>query len=223
MRSFLSLIAPIIVLFASCSTRYQPDGLTGGYEEVQLGENIFSVTFRGNGYTKKQKAVDLCLLRCAELTNENGFKYFSIINQNSDVTNSSYTSPSSSVTTGSVNSYGQVNAYTNTYGGQTYNFSKPSTNNTIIMHKNKPDKGISFDANFLIKSIGDKYRIDVGKGGKLVETPYRHSNKTSEVSESQSPLQISYEDQKKRLLDMYIAKEITKSEYFDLRRELDKK
>jgi len=32
----------------------------------------------------------------------------------------------------------------------------------------------------------------------------------------------SYEDKKKQLLDMYLQKEITKEEYFELRRELDK-
>lgn len=215
-------IAPLIVFIASCSTRYQPDGFTGGYEEVQLSENIFSVTFSGNGYTKKQKAVDFCLLRCAELTKENGFEYFSIINQNNDVTNTSYTSPSSSVTTGSVNSYGQVNAYTNTYGGQTYNFSKPSTNNTILMHKNKPNEGTAYNASFLIKSIGGKYGIEFNQSGELVSNPYRQSKKTSESKENQISSQESYDDQKKRLLDMYLSKEITKSEYFDLRRELDK-
>lgn len=143
----------LTAFFSSCATSYQPDGLAGGYEELRLGENLYSVTFSGNGYTRKKRAVDFCLLRCAEITKENEFKYFTIVSQNNDVTNTSFTSPSSSVTTGSVNSYGQVNAYTTNYGGQTYNFSKPSASNTIALHKDKPSGVISFEADLIIKSV----------------------------------------------------------------------
>lgn len=158
MKVFLQLISTS--LFFSCATSYKPDGFTGGYEELQLGENLFSVSFRGNGYTRKKRATDFCLLRCAEITKENGFRFFTVVNQNNDVSNSSFTTPSSSVTTGTVNSYGQVNAYTTNYGGQTYNISKPSTSNTILLHKTKPTRGISYEAEFVVKSIKTKYDIE---------------------------------------------------------------
>ena len=154
------LLAVFISLFFSAATSYQPEGLTGGYEELQLGENLFSVNFSGNGYTRSQRATDFCLLRCAEITKENGFKFFNIVNQNNDVSNTSFTTPSSSVTTGNINSYGQVNAYTTNYGGQTYNFSKPSTSNTILLHKTKPTRGISYEADFIIRSIKTKYGLE---------------------------------------------------------------
>jgi len=147
------------MILSSCSTRYKADGFTGGYEELQLSENMFTVSFRGNGYTRKQRAIDFCLLRCAEITENHGYKYFTIVDQRNDIENSSHTTPSSSVTTGTVNSYGGINAYTTNYGGQTYNISRPSASNTILCYKEKPRQGIAYNTDFLIKSISEKYQI----------------------------------------------------------------
>ena len=47
----------------SCATTYQSEGLTGGFSETQLDENIFRVTFYGNGYTGKERVTDFALLR----------------------------------------------------------------------------------------------------------------------------------------------------------------
>ena len=65
--------------------------MMGGYEELQLSENMFTVSFRGNGYTRKQRAIDFCLLRCAEITENHGYKYFTIVDQRNDIENSSHT------------------------------------------------------------------------------------------------------------------------------------
>ena len=45
---------------------------------------------------------------------------------------------------------------------------------------------------------------------------------TKTKSEVSAKPVVSYEDKKKQLLDMYLQKEITKEEYFELRKELDK-
>ena len=148
-----------LILFCSCSTRYKPEGFTGGYEQLQLSENMFRVSFRGNGYTKKQKATDFCLLRCAELTENNGFKYFSIVDQIKDTKNLAHTNPNSLATTGVVNAGGSINAYTIIYGEETYHIAKPKNSNTIICYKSKPSQGIAYSADFLTKSIGQKYGI----------------------------------------------------------------
>ena len=62
-----------------CATTYKELGRSGGYHEIQLDENIFKVTFSGNGYTSMEMAKDFALLRSAELTIEKGYKYFSLI------------------------------------------------------------------------------------------------------------------------------------------------
>ena len=49
----------VSMILSSCSTRYQAEGLYDeGYEELQLAENMFRVSFRGNKYTRKQKVID---------------------------------------------------------------------------------------------------------------------------------------------------------------------
>ena len=161
-------MARIIVLIAlffilqGCSTKYQEVGFKGGYSEMQLDENIFKVSFKGNGYTKREKVADFTLLRSAELTLDNGYSYFSVIDANSYSTNSTYTTPATSSSTGSVyvsdnKIYGH--STTITTKGQTYNISKPRSTNTIVCFKEKHTSGFSYNAKFVLKSIREKYSI----------------------------------------------------------------
>jgi hypothetical protein len=69
---------PGVGLLAACATAYQQKGLTGGFDETQLDRDVFRVTFKGNGYTAPERATDLALLRCAEITLANGHKYFAV-------------------------------------------------------------------------------------------------------------------------------------------------
>lgn len=155
----------VIVLFIQgCSTSYQKSGFSGGYSETQLDENVFTVSFRGNGYTGRERVTDFTLLRSAELTLNNGFKYFSIINSNNYTSNSTYVSPTTSNTTGSAYSSGNYaygSATTTTSGGQVYNISKPSSSNTIVCFKEKPNNMFSYNAKFIYKNIRKKYNITV--------------------------------------------------------------
>ena len=145
-------IIPIILILAlqGCATTYQKSGFSGGYSETQLDENVFTVSFRGNEYTGRERVADFTLLRSAELTLENGYKYFAVIDANSYTSNSTYTTPATSYTTG---------ATTTTYGGQTYNISKPSSSNTIVCFKEKPDSVFTYNAEFIYKNIRQKYDI----------------------------------------------------------------
>jgi len=153
----------IIIVISSCATTYQRVGFTGGYSETQLGDNIFQVSFRGNGYTSRERVSDFALLRSAELALEHGFRYFVIVESQKRTKISTYTTPSTSYTTGSVYSnenyaYGSVT--TTSYGGQTYFISKPRATNMILCFKSKPKiNGLIFDAEFVAKSIKEKYGI----------------------------------------------------------------
>jgi hypothetical protein len=151
----------IAILLSGCATSYQRKSFTGGYSETQLGENIFQVFFKGNGYTSRERAFDFSMLRSAELTLENGFRYFIIVQAEKDSKVSAYTTPSTSYTTGSAygtGNYAYGNATTTTYGGHTYFISKPGVINTILCFSEKPDvSGLVYDARFVAKSIRDKY------------------------------------------------------------------
>jgi len=156
----LTLLA---VALAGCATAYQRQGFTGGFSETQLGENIFQVSFKGNGHTSRERASDFALLRSAELALENGFKYFIIVDSEKYTKTGTYTTPTNSYTTGSAygtGNYAYGSATTTTTGGQTYFISKPRSINTIVGFKEKPEtNGLVYDAVFVVKSIKGKYDI----------------------------------------------------------------
>lgn len=147
----------LLAMLSGCATSYQPHGWTGGYSTTQLADNAFKVTFSGNGYTTRGRAVDFALLRSAEVTLEHGFNYFAIIDGQSYSSQSAYTTPTT--TYGSAYAYGNT-AYgsATTYGGQTFVISKPSTSNMIVCFKKKP-KGFVFNAHFVAHSLRQKYGI----------------------------------------------------------------
>lgn len=67
-----------ILLLAGCQTGYQPRGATGGYEEQKLDEDMYRVSFYGNGNTPRGAVLKYFLYRCAELTLERGYAYFEL-------------------------------------------------------------------------------------------------------------------------------------------------
>jgi hypothetical protein len=77
-------IASICVLaaaaaLAGCATPYQAVGLTGGYTNKKVDDQTYHVEFSGNGYTSRQMVHKYFMYRCAELTQQEGYKYFMII------------------------------------------------------------------------------------------------------------------------------------------------
>jgi len=163
MKKIYYLFFSAIALFISCVTPYQSTDYTGGYDETQLAENLFSVVFKGNGYTSFERTTNYCLLRCAELAKKNGYGYFVIVENKERVSHSTYTAPTNYNTSGGVNSIGNTtygNFNTTTSGGQTYNIAKPSVNNTIKCFKEKPSNyEIVYESDYIIKSIKSKYQI----------------------------------------------------------------
>jgi len=160
----------LCIAVAGCATQYQPNGITGGFDETQLGPKVYRVTFKGNGYTSPERAADLALLRCADLTLQSGYSYFAIVDAQTWNKVSSFTTPTQSYTTGLATAYGYGNtatAYgqstTTTYCGQTFTFNKPSATNTIVMVKNQNEiAGMTYAARFLADSLGKKYQVNRG-------------------------------------------------------------
>ncbi len=162
-----------ILFLGGCATAYQPKGMTGGFSSTQLDTNVFTVTFKGNGFTDREKSNDYALLRCAEIALENGYDYFVIIDAQQYSKNSTYTTPTKATTKVNTNTYGSVYGYrstatynANTYGtatttvtgGQTRNISKPRTSNSIVCFNERP-QGFSYNAKFVSRSIKSKYGI----------------------------------------------------------------
>lgn len=138
----------------------QREAMTG-YSSFQLDSNIFKITYKGNHRTKKERINNFALLRSAEITIENGFKYFIIINSDQYSTLKSYTSPVTAETEINPDLSGGLfgpTATTTISGGETTYSESPTSSNTIICFKEKPE-GFSYNARFLEKSLKQKYNI----------------------------------------------------------------
>lgn len=83
---------------------YGPSGFTGGYSELKLSKNSYEVHVNGNGWTSQETVRVYLLRRCAELTQQAGYKYFLITSENPSVRESS----SSTTTMHPVNGGGFV-------------------------------------------------------------------------------------------------------------------
>ena len=70
-----------LVLAGCASTPYQRIGKAGegGYSSTRHAKDSYTVTFRGNEYSKDEQIYDYALLRSAELTKELGFAYFVVL------------------------------------------------------------------------------------------------------------------------------------------------
>ena len=160
MKRFFGVIA-CLLLMAGCATAYRPYSFLGGggWREVQLADNTFKVTFEANGYTSDAEATDMALLRSADLTLANGFKYFVIGVASDDSRAGSFTMP----TTTNINltSYGSTTTGTaQTYGGQTFLFSFPTPSFTFTCFTERPAfQSTIYDASLISKSMRKTYGI----------------------------------------------------------------
>jgi len=150
----------LLLSLSSCmETSYRPTGsVWTGFSEVQLAPNKFRVNFNGNITDDKNRIRDFTLLRSAEVTIENGFKYFSIIGEKDLTENVEVSTPMHSYSSGSI--YGSsFNSNTSYYGGGSNSYRLPVFNNTIVCYTHKP-KGVDvYDAAFLVKSLKEAYDI----------------------------------------------------------------
>ncbi|MBU0534507.1 MAG: hypothetical protein KJ887_06925 [Candidatus Omnitrophica bacterium] len=157
------ILSFMLIFIMGCATVYKPSGLTGGYEDLKLQDDIYQVSFRGNSYISSEKVRNYSLLRASEIAIENGYKYFIILENQDYVKTSTYTTPVQTNTYGNVSSYGTTGSYTGTThvsGGQTYIYHKPRSTITIKCYKEKPDvDGIVYDASQIKQNLSEKYKL----------------------------------------------------------------
>ncbi|MGI9419055.1 MAG: CC0125/CC1285 family lipoprotein [Geminicoccaceae bacterium] len=77
------LAVPLLLGLAACATEtpYQPGEGGYGYKEQQIEENRYRVIFTGNPSTSRETVQNYLLYRAAELTVQNGFDYFTVVDQ----------------------------------------------------------------------------------------------------------------------------------------------
>lgn len=158
----------LVAFLSGCATPYQSLGLGGGYSESKLDEDTYKVSFRGNGYTSQEAVQDNLLRRCAELTMQNGYKYFVILTGDGNDRVSQFSTPETVNTTGFGTSHGYGNIYPNnyTYNGfanynssttvnpsQTYFVHRYSNNVIIKMLKNKKGFPTAMNAEIMMQNM----------------------------------------------------------------------
>ena len=81
MRFVLCIVSlgTAICLSGCAATPYQATASDDGYSETRLSEDMFQVSFMGNRHTSAQQVQDFALLRAAEVTRANGFRWFAIV------------------------------------------------------------------------------------------------------------------------------------------------
>ncbi len=181
-------LVSLVLTLTGCMTPYTSDGLLGGYSEVQLSENVWRVSFQGNGYTSRERAVDMAMLRSADLTIQQGYSYFAFSDSKSRTdTVGIGTTPTTSYTTGSAyrsgnNVYGS--ATTTTTGGQAIFISTPTANNTVVMFKDKPENvsGMVYNATFVCNSLGKKYDVQCTTRTAKTSAPEKQQQANTEVT-----------------------------------------
>lgn len=108
---------------AGCATPYQPMGALGGYEDMQVGQDMYRIAVLANGYTTPERAQKIALLRAADLTIQKGFTHFTVVGD-----------PGSEV---SRNRYGEF----------------PSNSMVIKMQKGSDVTSTSYDAAIIAKEL----------------------------------------------------------------------
>lgn len=158
--SVVGLVFLIGILFSGCATNYGSKSFWhGGYSDMKIQDDTFSISFSGNSSTSTERAGAFALLRCAEVTLENGYNYFTIIGGGTSIKQSAYTTPVQSHTTGSF--FGNTYTGQTTYsGGKTFVTESPKSNCIIQCFKEKPENVMVLDAKQVRDNIKAKYKIE---------------------------------------------------------------
>jgi hypothetical protein len=82
---------------AACGTTgptpYQPGmGAERGYSESRIENDRYRISFKGNSMTGRETVENYMLFRAAELTLQNGFDHFTIVNRDTDRERRTYSS-----------------------------------------------------------------------------------------------------------------------------------
>jgi hypothetical protein len=98
-KSAAFAVVALAATLAGCATPtpYQPNvpgqATSGGFSEVRIEPNRFRVNFTGNSLTSRESVEGYLLFRAAELTVQNGYDWFSIVERRTDRDARTYVDP----------------------------------------------------------------------------------------------------------------------------------
>ena len=90
----LALAACLVLVACETATPYQPlqpsNAISGGFTDQKLDEGRYRVTFQGNDATSREQVDNYLLYRAAELTVDQGFDWFEMVDRRTHVQGESY-------------------------------------------------------------------------------------------------------------------------------------
>jgi len=88
LRLIGALIAVALISACETATPYQPlqagNATSGGYAEQKIGSDRFRVSFQGNSLTQRETVERYLLFRSAELTIQEGYDWFELVDRNTE-------------------------------------------------------------------------------------------------------------------------------------------
>ena len=151
-----------IAFLAGCATSYKSKGFGGGYSDTRLAPDSFRVMFRGNAYTSPERMQDFALLRAADVVQQHGFTCFAVENERSSTAVEGDKTSGTSVTSGSVETYGNganMTGQPTSTRFQIYDFDNPQIGLLVRGFQTKPANVFTFEVSSLQQSIRQKYGI----------------------------------------------------------------
>jgi len=153
-KNWLVFLSLAVLLLAGCAlispipTPYGPYGNTGGYGETKIQDNVFKVAFSGNAYTSSGQVENFALLRSAEVTIENGYRYFVIVDRGTETQTDTKVWSSPDFVFGGKETHSRTDH-------------KPRAWLTIQCFKEKPENSstIIYDAGQVRDNIKTQYRL----------------------------------------------------------------
>lgn len=113
------------------------------FTDVHLYENLYRVTLSNSEVKDEDKAKDLTLLRCAEISRNEGFNYFVIIDGKN---------------VPDTNKYGQSTGGQSMYSINNYSIANPALTNLFLGFHLRP-LGTSYDVEGVLFTMKKKYNI----------------------------------------------------------------
>lgn len=143
-------VLALTLMISSCSTSYKKTGWGGGYSDMALNKDLFQVSFSGNGYTSGATVQKYFLRRCAEITLENGYDYFSFVEKDGGATKETY----GEGTSGTISkNYNGGYDYSEKKEGMT--FTKHYREGVIKTYKEGSQPSVSYNAKQMMTNTAD--------------------------------------------------------------------
>ncbi len=132
-------------MLGACATSLQPDNYSERIAATRLGASQFLVDYAAGPTGDDPQAIDLTLLRSAEIALQHGFHYFVVVEPEpvSAADDSQQSSPTE----------------TFEYENSQFRYTEPATRNTLICFNSRPP-GRHFVALFVKASLRSKYDLD---------------------------------------------------------------